>query len=136
MAKSQSGIYLAKKPAEKFGGLIEHYGIIEVGNILNLVAADLNTLVVYHQTAEKGFTYEYISSPSPWTIIGRVRNENLMDARSRLINASTEPNYDLWGNNCEHFARYVASGEKTSSQLNGCLAVTGLVAIIWLANNR
>jgi hypothetical protein len=63
-----NGLYLAKRPVLKFGGVITHYGVIEIGNIMKLVDADPRFPVVYHQTADKGFTVEYLNED--WEIIG------------------------------------------------------------------
>ena len=41
--------------------------------------------------------------------------------------------YDLFGNNCEHFARYVALGNRESTQVQGAVVLTGLAALTILS---
>ncbi|MDR1789540.1 MAG: lecithin retinol acyltransferase family protein [Opitutaceae bacterium] len=38
-------------------------------------------------------------------------------AKERIIEASKNPKYDLFGNNCEHFAKYVAFDKKESGPI-------------------
>jgi hypothetical protein len=121
-------------PAHKFGGLITHYGVIEIGNILKLVRADSRFPIVYHQTADNGFCFEYLDGN--WSIIGKVKNDQLGVARQRLIAASKEKGYDLFGNNCEHLARFVTEGKKTSSQMQAAGVVAGIAAICWLSKDK
>jgi hypothetical protein len=51
-----NGLYLTKRPVLKFGGVITHYGVIEIGNIMKLVDADPR------------FPVEYLNED--WEIIG------------------------------------------------------------------
>lgn len=45
---------------------------------------------------------------------------------NRAINRLGEPDYNLFGNNCEHFAHWCKTGKKTSSQVNDAVKlVTG-----------
>lgn len=52
-------------------------------------------------------------------------------AKVRLKETFRNPEYDLFGNNCEHFARFVAFNQKYSSQI--LIGTRGLVATGFLA---
>ena len=56
--------------------------------------------------------------------------EDEADAIARIYRAAENPNYDLFGHNCEHFARYVATGRRESTQIQ--LAVAGWVALVFV----
>jgi hypothetical protein len=58
----------------------------------------------------------YASSQDPEAVIAR--------AMSRL----GEGNYNLIFNNCQHFARWCATGDHLSEQVNSAVAVTGTIA--------
>jgi hypothetical protein len=66
-------------------------------------------------------------------MLGRITNEG--DAIDRLNIALKNPTYDLFGHNCEHFARYVATGKKESTQIQAVGLITGLVALAFLSAN-
>lgn len=54
-------------------------------------------------------------------------------ALRRVAIAARNPKYDLFGNNCEHFARYIASGKRESHQVRGFVAfAAGLLLLIRL----
>jgi len=40
--------------------------------------------------------------------------------------ANSDPTYNLFGNNCEHFARYVTTGIKESKQLQTAVGLISL----------
>jgi len=85
--------------------------------------------VVIHQTPP-AIRFDWLQSTGKWDILGRISNEP--DAIQRMRHAMTDPSYDLFGNNCEHFARYVASGVKESQQLQVGAVLVGLAAIVFL----
>jgi hypothetical protein len=107
------GLYLAKRPAFA-AKIVEHYGVIDVGNRLgyNLPELAEPVPVVIHQTAD-GLKAEFLQDQ--WNIEAHIIDE--AGAKARITTATSTPNYDLFGNNCEHFARFVASGVKESKQL-------------------
>ena len=43
----------------------------------------------------------------------------------RAINKLGEPDYNLFGNNCEHFAHWCKTGKKISSQVNDAITAAG-----------
>lgn len=44
---------------------------------------------------------------------------------NRAIRKLGEPDYNLFGNNCEHFAHWCKTGKKISSQVNGAIQLAG-----------
>lgn len=73
---------------------------------------------------------EGLSSTGNWEIVGRVRDDQINNAIQRIHEALRNPKYDLFGNNCEHFARYVTTGVKESKQLQGAVAIAALGALL------
>ncbi|TGK88243.1 hypothetical protein EHQ23_05235 [Leptospira bourretii] len=126
------GVYLAIRPAEKMGGLIDHYGVVEIGNVLGLVEYDVRYPIVYEKNAGEGLVVNY--TDSRWKIVSKVDDQFLDKVKLRLNSAFQNPGYDLFGNNCEHFARYIVEGKSYSGQLQTAGVIAGLVGIIWLAN--
>jgi hypothetical protein len=55
------------------------------------------------------------------------------DASNR--NSVGDANYDLFGNNCEHFARFVASGTKESKQLQVVVLLGAAAVAMWGISN-
>ncbi len=43
----------------------------------------------------------------------------------RAVSRLGEPNYDLFGNNCEHFSHWCKTGKKTSGQINDAIGMAG-----------
>jgi hypothetical protein len=64
-------------------------------------------------------------------VLGTIVDERY--ARYRLEIAFGSPTYNLFGNNCEHFARFVATGVHESTQLRTAAVVAGVAAIAALA---
>jgi hypothetical protein len=44
------------------------------------------------------------------------------------------PGYDLFGNNCEHLARFVATGLRESHQVRGYCLIGALLTVAIIAN--
>ena len=63
-------------------------------------------------------------------MMGRVLDDQILNAKKRIDEALRNPLYDLFGNNCEHFARYVTTGIKKSKQLQNTVAVVALGALL------
>ena len=123
------GLYLASQPAEKNGVPIKHYCVLDVGNILQHSQADGSHPVVIHQTPPH-IRADWLANTGRWNVLGRVTD--VPGATCRLNEAFANPQYDLFGNNCEHFARFVTGGERRSDQVFwagvGVLAV-GVLAL-------
>jgi hypothetical protein len=117
------GLYMVVQHSAQKG--VDHYGILDVGNNLSYSAAP--EPVIVHQSPP-GVRAELLSSTGPWRVIGQI--VDYAGARARLQAALANPRYDLLGNNCEHFARYVATGRRESRQLQSTLLVAGSIALI------
>lgn len=124
------GLYLVKKPAEKFLGLVDHYAVIDVGNSLRLFPKTEKGPVVIEKIDGKGIVVGYILDN--WTIIGKVSDHYLFPASFRLVQALKDPTYDLFGNNCEHFARFIAEGKKESIQVKSFGALALIFGVVLL----
>jgi hypothetical protein len=108
------------------GVLVDHYGILDIGNRMSLPHAGWQPLVI-HQTPPQ-IRLDRLADTGEWKVLGKITDE--ADAISRINKAIGNSAYDLFGNNCEHFARYVATGRRESTQLQSLGLVAGLLAIV------
>jgi len=103
----------------------EHYGILDIGNVLG--GAPSGAPILYQLTPSG-----VVGAPidQELTIVDWIGDIDA--ARARFTQALQRPQYDLVTNNCEHFARYVAYGRRESSQVwiaaFGAALLTVLVA--------
>lgn len=123
------GIYLVKQKSSIKPNLIDHYGVIDVGNILKHPQGNPNMPIVIHQ-AIPSIRVDWLSNTGSWEIIGKVIDDQLINVKKRIHEALRNPVYDLFGNNCEHFALYVTTGIKESKQLQSAVAVVALGALL------
>jgi hypothetical protein len=119
------GLYLLMQHSPSKG--VEHYGILDTGNRLGYGLQP----VVIHQTPP-GIRVDWLASTREWLIVGRVLDEAGAMARIRM--SLQNPRYDLFGHNCEHFARFVATGRRESHQLQAVVAVAGIVTLMILGS--
>lgn len=126
----QDGLYLLRQPAQKPG--IHHYGILDVGNRIGHPRVDGQQPVVIHQTPPK-LRLDWLQDTPPWEVHLRITDEKV--AIQRINQAFSNPRYDLFGNNCEHFARYVATGVRESTQLQAAGFIAGLAVLAWIASD-
>lgn len=122
----RAGLYLMIQKTQMKGVLVDHYGILDVGNRMNLSKAGWQPLVI-HQTPPQ-IRLDQLADTGDWKVLGKITDET--DAISRINRAIENSAYDLFGNNCEHFARYVATGRRESTQLQALGLVAGLLAIV------
>jgi hypothetical protein len=118
------GLYLLKQKSEGKG--VDHYGILDVGNRLALRDVDGRHPVVIHQTPP-WIRLNWLQDTGTWSVLGQITGEQ--DAKARMAEAFKNPKYDLFGHNCEHFARYVATGCRESTQLQAVSFVAGLATL-------
>ena len=123
------GLYLLKQQSPSKG--VSHYGILDVGN--RLAYPNVDQPIVVHQTPP-AIRVDWLRSTGSWAVIGRIVDEGA--AIGRLGTAMANPRYDLFGHNCEHFARFVATGRRESSQLQAVVAVAGIVTLMAVAGRR
>jgi hypothetical protein len=79
--------------------------------------------MIIHQTPPS-IRREPFARTGYWTIEKRILDER--SAVQRLIEACGRPEYHLVGNNCEHFARHIATGVRESQQVQ----IFGLISIL------
>jgi len=121
------GLYLLKRPSLAKG--LVHYGLMDVGNrIAHPEVLFPNQPVVIHQTPPQ-IKMEWLQDTGTWDVHAQVAPEHEGAAIARLKEALKRPDYDLFGNNCEHFARYVVTGERISTQVRAAAFVASLAAL-------
>jgi len=72
---------------------------------------------------------DWLINTGIWDIIGQVDYCYLGVAIARLKAAIKNSDYDLFFNNCEQFARYIAEGEHYSTQLRWAGVAVTLIAL-------
>lgn len=123
------GLYLASTPGARVKGIpVVHYGIVDIGNVLNVQGVDESGVpTVIHQTPPR-IKLEHLHPGVEWKLIDRI--SDVKGAIARIREAAKNPNYDLLGNNCEHFAKFVAHDTRVSGQvLVGGVVAGGLVVL-------
>jgi hypothetical protein len=83
--------------------------------------------VVVHQLPPT-IKADWLQNTGTWRILGKITDEPYAIARFRA--AMANPRYDLFGHNCEHFARFVASGVRESRQLQAAGLSVALAALV------
>lgn len=121
------GLYIMKQKSPNKG--VDHYGILDVGNRIRHPQIHSIHPVVLHQTPPE-VRLDWYHNTGSWEMVGRVTDEP--GALARIAEAMKNPKYDLFGNNCEHFARFIATGKRESVQLQTVAAVAGFAALIFL----
>ena len=127
--KYPPGMYLVTQKSNY--KLVTHYGILDIGNRLNLPIKNKNTPIIIHQVQPR-IRFEKLKNIDEWYIQGKITNEYI--AIMRINKALNNPKYSLFGNNCEHFARYVATGKKESIQLQFAFTVITIAALAAIKN--
>lgn len=122
------GLYLLKQKSEAKG--VEHYGILDIGNRINHPQINGTHPVVIHQTPPS-IKIDWLQNTGEWAVLGHITDEE--DAKARMNSAFQNSSYNLFGHNCEHFARYVATGKHESTQLQTAGAIAGLAVLAFYA---
>lgn len=125
------GIYLVRQKAISKG--VDHYGVLDIGNRLNLANADGINPVVIHQTPPE-IRVDRLEDTGSWEALEQSIDER--SAEIRFWKACKNPKYALPNNNCEQFARYVVSGKRESKQLQTAVIVTGIFALAFIGLTR
>jgi hypothetical protein len=123
------GLYLVRQHSQE--KRVDHYGIIDIGNRLRYPHAPQP--VVIHQSPPS-IRADWLQTTGAWAIVGKIEDE--AGAIARVNQAATNPAYDLLVHNCEHFARYVATGTRESTQVQGVVAIAGLVGLVVFLSTR
>lgn len=129
MPELSHGLYLLRQYSSTKG--VHHFGILDVGNLLGYPMAGDH--VVVHLTHPMVRT-DRLSATGYWEVLAQIND--VEGALARLRQALKYPRYDLVFNNCEHFARYVATGVRESRQVRDILSLAGIVGVVLLANTR
>ena len=124
------GLYLVVQKSPTKG--VDHYGILDIGNNLEVTGADGINPVIVHQ-CPPGIRADWLQDTGTWNVLGKITDERY--AIERYKAALANPAYDLFGHNCEHFARFVATGVRESTQLQAAGVVAGLAALAVVALN-
>jgi hypothetical protein len=126
------GLYLVARRSPEKG--VDHYGIVDIGNRFRLVGADgINPVVVHQRPPAIAAEWLKNAGPGDWRVLGKIGDE--VYAIERLRQAAANPGYNLFGNNCEHFARFIATGVRQSTQLQVAGIVAGLAALAVVVTN-
>jgi hypothetical protein len=105
---------------------VMHFAILDVGN----TAFGLPSAALLWELAPSGLHARVYDSREGW--VGAVRIADQLGAIERLrrIHSSdTSIRYDLFTNNCEHFASHIAEGRRQSPQVAVFISLCGAVAI-------
>ena len=124
------GLYLVVQKSTEKG--VDHYGILDIGNRLGMPGADGINPVIVHQ-CPPGIRADWLQNTGAWSVRGKITDEPY--AIERYKAALANPAYDLFGHNCEHFARFVATGVQESTQLQAAGWVAGLAVLALVAFN-
>ena len=115
-ANLQHGLYIVTTEIRNKPG--QHYGILDFGNVLQ--PAGLCDPVVYQLLPPVCLPVRYTRRA-----VDQIADE--VAAAARFAEALGRPQYNVFTDNCEHFARYVAYGSRTS----GRAALLGLRHSAW-----
>ncbi len=123
-----NGLYLIRQKCQMKGILVDHYGILDIGDRLNLRPNGCQPVVI-HQTPPRIRT-DWLENTGEWAVEGKITDEQY--AIARINKALQNDKYDLFGNNCEHFARFVATGKRESTQLQTVALVIAVIAFVFI----
>jgi len=118
------------------GKVVEHSGVLVVGNLLGLLSAkdlfqDRRPLgVIVHSTPPGGVQHEVVYELGPWRIERMMVDETGAMARLRWV-LEHRPRYDAGFSNCEHLVSFVETGEAQSPQVRGITTVAVAAALLW-----
>ena len=125
----EDGLYLLKQRSQAKG--LDHYGILDIGNRLRNAYAPYP--IVVHQTPP-AIRADWLQNTGSWVAVAKITDE--AGAIRRIRTALSNPHYDLFGHNCEHFARFVATGRRESTQLQTGFIVAGVLTLLFLASGK
>ena len=117
-----AGLYwiVQKSPTKN----VEHHAILDVGNSIGYADVDPRHPIIVHQTPPS-IRRELFADTGTWKVVTKIADEHA--AARRLIAACAMPVYSAVGNNCEHFARYIATGVRQSHQLQRIGFIAGVI---------
>lgn len=117
------GLYWISQHSQAKG--VEHHAILDVGNRARISNSEVAHLaVIIHQTPPS-ITCQPFNGTGNWKLLKKIEDEQ--GAILRLRAACGNPIYSMIDNNCEHFARYIATSTRESHQVQ----VVGLLSILF-----
>jgi hypothetical protein len=122
------GLYWIMQSSPKKG--VEHHAILDVCNRMRYADAGGWQDMIVHQTPP-AIRREPSAGTGNWVVLQKIADEQ--NAIRRLISACANPGYRTIDNNCEHFARYIATGIRESHQLQRAGAVVIAIGLVWAA---
>jgi hypothetical protein len=131
------GLYRVRR-ASTASKSVQHAAVADVGNRLGLLprrdVLNPRAVVIVHQTPP-ALQYEVHQDGlgEEWTVEAQISDET--GARDRLEAAKTNPTYDALGNNCEHFASFIADGKRTSPQLWALGIFTSILVLLLIVSD-
>lgn len=120
-----AGIYLVKTTSQLLPDVLYHFGVLIAGNNLKKIGYSDSHPLVFHLT-DKGFQIDWVETFGKPEILGKVDLVNESLTLQRLRYASLHLNRWQLGNDCEHFARFIAEGYKQSTQFQNIGVLSGL----------
>jgi hypothetical protein len=91
---------------------------------------DARQPILIHQTPPS-IKREPFAGTGYWQVLIKIADEH--NAIQRLVAACANPVYSAFGNNCEHFARYIATGKRESHQVQIAGVVGVFIGLVWAA---
>jgi len=134
MRNLPAGMYLLKRSSGKYP-LIDHYGVLVTGNLVRDFGINSLSPIIIHQTYPT-VRVDWAESTGKWDMMGQVLPPLVPFAMERISVALGDPNYDLFANNCEQFARFITTGQKTSTQLWAWGFGGALALALWYFTNN
>lgn len=125
------GMHIIKKPSNKIPGA-QHFAVLVAGEPLRSLGYSPNQSLIFHRTER--MTIEAAENTGVWQHVEKIPDYQVPEALGRTVQSFSEPQYDLFTNNCETTARFIATGEKRSDQVNVALISVALVGLVWLLN--
>jgi hypothetical protein len=109
--QTQPLLWLVSQPAS-LGA--KHYGVLVLENSFGLAEPGNAAPYVIHLN-QNGIQAGWLEAMPPWALIEPIWDD--LGAWARYQEVSQNPNYNLLSYNCEHFARYIATGARESKQV-------------------
>jgi hypothetical protein len=125
----EEGLYIVKRPASLPPGTM-HYGFAAVGRYARFFDPLSNGPVVIHKTNQPGRHCDSFNSYE-WERVEKIPDVYLARVLYRARISWNDP-YDLFLDNCEHWARYIATGKKESTQVQTFVKVVGFGTLAYL----
>lgn len=124
------GLYVVRRWSAKKG--LFHYAVLDIGNRRNQPFVGWNP-VIFHMASPELRSQWLADLTGSWQVLERISDEG--GALRRIAIAAANPKYDLFGNNCEHFATFVSHGKRESRQLQVVAGLAiGVVLLLGFGN--